>query len=287
MNTMKKLKSKSEPVIALKSPLKWAGGKRWITPLIEPFWQRHKEKWGDRARFVEPFAGSASLSFALKAENVLINDANYHLINFFKWLRRGLVASITPDNSEEVYWAYRQWFNQMINTDGGADSHVTAYLFYYLNRTCYNGLCRFNMKGEFNVPFGRYGNINYVRDFREYQSLLRGGWKFKSTDFSNLDLRPGDFVYCDPPYDLTYASFTADKFTWFDQIRLAQWAKNLADCKVTVVISNSHTNRVIDLYRKRKFKIRSISAPRRINSTGDRTAAKEIVAVRNVIFEKK
>ena len=75
-------------------------------------------------------------------------------------------------NSETYFYEQRTLFNQLIR-EGKADGELAAGLFYYLNRTCYNGLCRFNSKGEFNVPFGRYKKLIYKTDFSEYVAGLR------------------------------------------------------------------------------------------------------------------
>ena len=81
-------------------------------------------------------------------------------------------------------------------------------LFYYLNRTGYNGLCRFNGKGEFNVPFGSYKRFNYVRNFLAYQEVFEG-WEFRSEDVAALPIQPGDFIYADPPYDIQILEYTS------------------------------------------------------------------------------
>ncbi len=133
----------------LKPPLKWAGGKRWLVPHMWPLWEGHEAK-----RFVEPFAGGLAVALALRPERAQLNDANPHLINFLDWLKRGLVIEMPMENERELFYAHRQRFNDLVST-GCETSHEAASLFYYLNRTCFNGLCRFNRKGGFNVPFGR------------------------------------------------------------------------------------------------------------------------------------
>lgn len=160
----------------LTPPLKWAGGKRWLLPHLEPLWVRAASP-----RLVEPFCGGLAVALGLRAERALLNDVNTHLINFYRWLQRGLVVRLPLVNDKEVYYAYRARFNQLIKDPHTAASQQAAELFYYLNRTGYNGLCRFNKKGEFNVPFGRYKRINYVRDFRDYRLPLQN-WQFTAGD---------------------------------------------------------------------------------------------------------
>src|SRR5690606_3745119 len=121
------------------------------------------------------------------------------LINFYRWLQNGLVVELPMANDRDMYYRYRARFNELIQS-GNHASKEAAELFYYLNRTGFNGLCRFNRRGEFNVPFGRYATITYQRDFTPYRSVL-SEWEFTCGDFEVLNLSPDDFVYADPPYD--------------------------------------------------------------------------------------
>ena len=147
-------------------------------------------------------------------------------------------------------------------------------IFYYLNRTGYNGLCRFNKKGYFNVPFGRYKKINYRLDFEKYQAQFNK-WQFKQGDFEDLELQEDDFIYADPPYDTTFTSYSAGGFSFDDQKRLARW---LAAHPGPVLLSNQATPRIINLYEGLGFAIQYLKAPRLISASGDRTPAEEILA---------
>ncbi len=147
----------------LKPPLKWAGGKRWLLPHLEPLWAPHRAR-----RLVEPFCGGLAVVLGLRPHRALLGDANPHAVSFYHWLQRGLVADVPMENDEALYYAHRERFNALI-LGGQADSREAAEMFYYLNRTGYNGLCRFNRKGAFNVPFGRYARLHYVRDFTPYR----------------------------------------------------------------------------------------------------------------------
>ena len=144
---------------ALRPPLKWAGGKRWLVPYLSRLWRQHPH-----ARLVEPFCGGLGVTFGLRPDEALLNDVNPHLVNFYMWLRRGLRPSIEMRNTKETFYAHRERFNELLQANKERSSEAAA-LFYYLNRTGYNGLCRFNRSGEFNVPFGRYRSIWYVSDF--------------------------------------------------------------------------------------------------------------------------
>jgi DNA adenine methylase len=207
----------------------------------------------------------------------LLNDINSHAINFFQWLKKGLVITIRMENDSRLYYSRRQRFNQLITT-GRAKSKEAAELFYYLNRTCYNGLCRFNGSGEFNVPFGRYGKINYCRDFTPYQTMFRD-WHFTAGDFEEVKLAPDDFVYADPPYDVEFRQYSKEGFPWEDQVRLAEWLSNHTG---PVVLSNQATDRICKLYGDLGFKLSFLTAPRLISCNGDRTPATEVIAVKAV-----
>ena len=161
---------------------------------------------------------------------------------------------------------------------GKTVSKEAAELFYFLNRTGYNGLCRFNSRGFFNVPFGKYRTVKYRKDFFEYRDAL-SGLAFSAGDFATMDLEPGDFIYADPPYDVEFTGYSAGGFGWKDQVRLAQW---LAAHPGPVVASNQATERVLDLYGSLGFKIEVVSAPRMIACNGDRTRAREMLALREL-----
>jgi DNA adenine methylase len=228
-------------------------------------------------RLVEPLCGGLAVTLGLLPDEGLANDINPHAINFYSWLQRGLSIEIPLANDETLFYAHRLRFNHLIR-DGQADSREAASLFYFLNRTGYNGLCRFNRRGEFNVPFGRYKKISFIRDFAAYQQLF-GHWQFSCQDFENLALRPDDFVYADPPYDVEFTQYSKEDFAWEDQVRLARW---LAAHRGPVVLSNQATERVIDLYSGLGFEIRFLDAPRMISCTGDRSKATEVLALKGV-----
>ena len=161
-----------------------------------------------------------AVALGLQPRAALLNDSNPHLINFYRWLQRGLVLSIPLVNDKDLFYQHRTRFNELVTQDR-ADSQEAAELFYYLNRTCFNGLCRFNGKGQFNVPFGRYKTINYAIDFLRYVEVL-SDWRFSEGDFSRIPVNSG-LRYADPPYDVEFTSYSAGGFSWQDQVRLAEW----------------------------------------------------------------
>lgn len=239
----------------LRPPLKWAGGKRWLVLHLRPLWDRHAYR-----RLVEPFFGGLAVTLGLQPERALLNDINPHLINFYHWVRKGLCIDMPMRNSERSFYAARTRFNQLL-AEAKEHTQEAAALFYYLNRTGYNGLCRFNSQGGFNVPFGRYQQIKYVRDFSHYVAPF-SRWQFNSSDFEKLNIEPDDFVYADPPYDVQFTNYAKEGFGWDDQMRLAEW---LAEHPGPVVLSNQATARIVKLYRSLGFSLRFLSAPRLIN----------------------
>ena len=258
--------------VDLRPPLKWAGGKRWLAPRLRKLWQGHTHR-----RLVEPFVGGLAVALELKPERALLNDVNPHLINFYRCLQRGLVAQVEMQNRERAYYRHRERFNALIRR-GEHRTQEAASLFYYLNRTGYNGLCRFNRKGEFNVPFGRYKRIRYRTDWRSYAPLL-SRWRFLCLDFAQLELQPDDWVYADPPYDVEFTSYSRHGFDWEDQVRLAEW---LAGHRGPVIASNQATGRIRELYGRLGFQITLLEAPRRISCNGDRRPAVEILATKGL-----
>ena len=264
--------SASAAPTAVRPPLKWAGGKRWQVPHLQPLWAAHT-----KMRFVEPFAGGLAAALGLLPERALLNDTNPHLINFYRWLQKGLQADLKMENNERLFYRHRTQFNELVAA-GEEDSAEAAALFYYLNRTGFNGLCRFNAKGEFNVPFGKYTRIGYTHDFLPYMYAFRD-WKFTNGDFADIRLQRKDFVYADPPYDVEFTAYSKGGFSWGDQVRAAEW---LARHKGPVILVNQATPRIEELYRRLGYEVQFLDAPRRISCNGDRTPAQEILGTRNL-----
>jgi DNA adenine methylase len=263
----------TEPqLVTLKPPLKWAGGKRWLLPHLASVWQLHENR-----RYVEPFCGGLSVALGFRPKRALLNDLNPHLINFYRQIQRGLRMSLDAQYDVDLFYLHRARFNELISK-GGTKSAEAAQLFYYLNRTCYNGLCRFNLKGEFNVPFGKYKTVSYANDFMSYRKILRA-WKFTSVDLEKMEIERSDFVYADPPYDVEFTTYSAGGFSWDDQVRTGEW---LAKHHGPVLLSNQATPRIVRLYRKLGFRLKFLDAPRRISSNGSRMPAREVLAIKNL-----
>ena len=200
----------------LRPALKWAGGKRWQVPHLRPIWEAQQHR-----RLVEPFCGGLAVTLGLAPDRALLNDAHPHLINFYRWLQKGLRFDIKMENDEALFYRHRARFNALLASGKGTTKEAAA-LFYYLNRTGFNGLCRFNRSGEFNVPFGRYARINYTRDFTPYRETF-ADWAFTNADIEAAEVERGDFLYADPPYDVEFTAYAQGGFSWEDQERTAEW----------------------------------------------------------------
>lgn len=255
----------------LRPPLKWAGGKRWLAPHLRPFWRENSDR-----RLVEPFCGGIAIALAFRPDRVLLNDINPHAINFYRWLKAGLQIERPMANDRVLYYEARDEFNRLIAADQ-LTTREAAELFYFLNHTGYNGLCRFNRDGLYNVPFGSYKSISYLREFPSYQAAFHH-WEFSIGDFADVKLEPSDFVYADPPYDVDFRQYSMQGFPWEDQVRLAKW---LVGHPGPVVLSNQATARVVELYGDLGFELQFLDGPRRISCDGNRAPAHEVLAYRN------
>ena len=128
------------------------------------------------------------------------------------------------------------------------------------------------------MPFGKHKSIAYARDFSGFQPLLQN-WAFTCGDLDELSIEPEDFIYADPPYDVEFTTYSTGGFSWDDQVRTAEW---LATHAGPVVLSNQATARIIKLYKKLGFAIGYLNGPRRISCTGDRSAAREVLATKGL-----
>lgn len=256
----------------MKPVLKYAGGKTWLLP-------RLRELFDSRRRLVEPFVGSMAVALGLEPEHALLADSNPHLVGFHLRLRDPRPFAITMLNNERFYYSQRDVFNALAALSGPFTVEGSE-IFYYLNRTGFNGLCRFNKSGVFNVPFGKYATITYRTDFSEYAPLL-SRWKIYHQPWQQTmrQAQAGDFVFADPPYDNTFDTYSGEAFSWEQQVQLAD---ALAAHVGPVVATNSTTPRILTLYRERGFSVGEVEVRRSISADGDRDAAKEMLAMKNI-----
>lgn len=260
---------KSYPLSANKSFLKWAGGKSKLVPFIV---RNLPTKAG---RLVEPFAGSAALSLAVEFDGYLLNDTNQDLINLYQVLKQEKqrfiqhCRSFFTDgyNQESRYYELRDQFND------SKDIIERSALFIYLNRHGFNGLCRYNQKGLFNVPFGKYKKPY----FPEKELLFFVGKsdriELMNTDFQEVLplLGKDDVVYCDPPYvplseTASFTAYSQGDFTLADQKRLASQTLQIFTKTKGILISNHDTAFTREIYEGAR--IETIEVQRNIAAKG-------------------
>lgn len=261
--------------------MKWAGGKRKLLPELLEYVPQKIDM------YAEPFVGGGALFFHIwpRCKQAILIDQNKDLIVFYRQLRDNpkelmTLAKCWPINDEKVFYFVR----------GQNVKHMTdaqrAARFLFLNKTCFNGLWRVNMKGKFNVPYGRYKNPLVVDE----EALMKASRALQiariiHSDFTSCERYKPDFVYCDPPYDPVSASsdftrYAKNDFTWKDQERLEAWAWKIRytnDARdPAIVLSNARTKRIRKLYRRWDQHI--IKAARAINANGDgRGKVKELI----------
>lgn len=252
----------------IKKPLKWAGGKRWLVPRLREFWEPYQD-----CRLVEPFVGGMSITLGLLPKQALLNDANKHLINFYQQVQAGLTIDIPMENNREFYLKQRKRFNDLISVK--LDNCIeSAQLFYYLNQTNFQGLCRLNNSGLFNVPFGKYHHINYAKDFLYLKNILTN-WEITNSEYNKIQTTANDIIYVDPPYDTVFTKYTDKNFKWQDQLDLVAWL----DAQMgKVIASNQATNSIVNLYKSHGFTVSIINIPKMISCNNSRTPPQEILA---------
>lgn len=264
----------------MKPFLKWAGNKYQIMATIRQHLPRGR-------RLIEPFVGSGAVFLNVTYPAYLLADANPDLITLFDQVKHGGEPFVeycrryfTPENNTaDVFYALRERFNAT------ADPREKAALFLYLNKHCYNGLCRYNLSGAFNAPFGRYkrpyfpaAEMCYFRQRAESAAFVHSGFLAAMNR-----AQPGDVVYCDPPYvplsaTASFTSYSAGGFTQDDQAALAGKARELAADGVTVLISNHDTAFTRDAYAGAR--IISFDVRRTISCNGGgRGKVRELLAI--------
>ena len=262
----------------MKPMIKYRGGKSKEIPNI--MW--HIPRFS--GRYIEPFLGGGALFFHLEPRKAIINDINSKLIGFYRGVRDNYsilrkeldeveciyaenrkkfesLKAVHPterveDKNEELYYHLRAMFNEVIDK-----SYSDALLYFYINKTAYSGMIRYNARGEFNVPFGRYQHLNTSSVTLSHSKLLQRA-DILNTDYSEVFNRckSDDFVFLDPPYDCVFSDYGneayKDGFNDEDHIRLAGDFINLP-CKALMVIGKTpltehlYKGYIIDEYEKK------------------------------------
>jgi DNA adenine methylase len=227
--------------------LKWPGGKRWLVNQYDHLFP------SEFNRYLEPFLGGGAVFFYLTPAKAILSDSNRELVNAYQCIKKypdkieRRLASLQNTHSESAYYRIRGMEPK--------DALERAIRFLYLNRTCFNGIYRVNLKGNFNVPIGTKDLVEYPADYlRKIANSLRGA-SIKTADFEETidKAEVGDFVFIDPPYTVmhnnnNFVKYNAKLFSWADQVRLAAAIKRAARRGAAIMISNADHRSVRQLY---------------------------------------
>ncbi len=232
--------------------IKWSGGKQDEIKFIEKYIPNFDT-------YIEPFIGGGSLFFHLNPNKAIIGDTHKELINFYKSIRNGEGEEIfsymeNNTNNEETYYRIRDY------------EENSSKRFFYLRKTCYRGMLRYNKSGKFNIPFGRYKKLDYnVLLDKQYQELLNKT-NVLHTSFENIFEKynnENNFVFLDPPYDSKFTNYGFSEFGEKEHKLLAKLFKETKNKCLMVInktdfIQELYKDYIVEEYIKNyKFKIHS------------------------------
>jgi DNA adenine methylase len=256
--------------------LRWAGSKRKLLPVLQTFWtNKHK-------RYIEPFAGSACLFFALRPPRAILGDLNPELIATYLEVKHRIGAvleelKLLKPNDKTEYLRLRAMATETLAPP------ARAARFIYLNRYCFNGIYRTNLQGQFNVPYSgvRCGNVPSDDVFTKCSDRLRRA-RFINGDFERVlsHAREGDLVYMDPPFAVrerrVFREYDPSTFTHEDVKRLRRWMERLNAIRVNFVVSYAESDEA-DILRK-NFSYETVAVRRNIAGfAAHRTLTNEVV----------
>jgi DNA adenine methylase len=276
--------------------IKWVGGKGKLIPELEKYFPKEFN------RYYEPFVGGGALFFYLKqTKNISfssINDINGKLITAYKQIQQNpekLISllknieaeykKLSLEDQEKYFYQKREFYNKE-----NVDELITTSHLIFLNKTCFNGMYRENSKGEYNIPFGDQKNPTICDE----ENILSVSKCLKNTEITSQSFeesvkncQKGDFIYFDPPYypinvTSSFTSYSKNSFGPKEQEKLRDVFASLAKRGCFVMLSNSNTSFINDLYKD--FCINYLAAARSINSKGDkRGKIKEIIVTNYII----
>ena len=227
--------------------LKWPGGKRWLVHQYASLFPLQYR------RYLEPFLGGGAVFFHLKPQRAVLSDTNAELVNAYQCLQRysraieKRLSDLQRKHNDALYYRIRE------TRPAGAIEQTVRFL--YLNRTCFNGIYRVNLKGEFNVPIGTKDRVAYPKDYLQGIAACLQQASIRVADFEETIDKAGaeDFVFVDPPYTVmhnnnNFVKYNAKLFSWPDQVRLASAVKRAARRGAAVMVSNADHQSVRELY---------------------------------------
>ncbi len=238
----------------LKPLIKSLGGKSWF---CQEAWKYYKNACKNRdsdMRWVDPFCGGLAIPLYIMPNEAWLNDANVHLINFYNHIAdNGKIKNFIDEIAESDYYKKREQFNKNIKDDNVLGAEM-AELFYYLNKTCYGGVSRYNNSGLFNAPYGKNIKPSFKTDFKFEQQAFQG-WQITAFNYSDVlsMVDDNDFLFIDPPYDETFNKYIKRDFNWDDQVKLATMLSRLPN---PIIATNSTSDRIVELYSSLGFEMR-------------------------------
>ena len=251
----------------MKPLVKWSGGK---TREINFFKSHYPENF---SMYIEPFVGGGAVFFDLNFKKNVINDIHKDLINFYKQIKEG--------NSKEIFNLMKQHTNDEKNYYYIRDVYKPtneiekAFVFFYLRKTCYRGMLRYNQKGKFNIPYGRYKTYNFEELLNpEYENLFKDTIVM-NTSFEKIFEQFNDkknFVFLDPPYDSIFTDYGYCKYNQEDHYSLFQWFKKTKNNCLMIIgetdyIKHLYKNFIVEKYPKKyAFKLHSGRVGKEINN---------------------
>lgn len=285
------MKQQYEQILVTPKPfVKWAGGKRQLIPILH---QNLPEAFGT---YYEPFLGGGALLFHIltdkNGQKCSISDLNSDLVLAYTTIRDRIDALISSlKNHEKNYQKDSKSYYYSVRESNPRNEVEKTSRLIFLNRTCFNGLYRVNSKGKFNVPLGKYTNPNIVNEenIRAVSSILQTNRiSIKCRDFESVlrDAKKGDLVYFDPPYQpvsstANFTSYTTKDFTYDDLTRLAELCLKLDSKECHVLLSNSDSKEVSDIFAKKPWKITRTEANRSINSNSKKRTGHFELLIKN------
>ncbi|MBI5859507.1 MAG: DNA adenine methylase, partial [Nitrosarchaeum sp.] len=285
------MKQQYDQILVTPKPfVKWAGGKRQLIPILN---RNLPESFGT---YYEPFLGGGALLFHIltdkNGQKCSISDLNSDLVLAYTTIRDRIDALITSlKNHEKNYQKDSESYYYSIRESNPRSEIEKTSRLIFLNRTCFNGLYRVNSKGKFNVPLGKYSNPNIVNEenLHAVSHILQSSRiSIKCRDFEAVlrDAKKGDLVYFDPPYQpvsatANFTSYTNKDFTYDDLTRLAELCLKLDSRGCKVLLSNSDSKEVADVFAKNTWKITKIEANRSINSNSKKRTGHFELLIKN------
>jgi DNA adenine methylase len=257
---------------SLRPFVKWAGGKGHLLQKLERHFPR------SFSTYYEPFLGGGAIFFRLVEKrprfNVVLSDSNAELINAYNVVKNNVAELVKQLRLHATrYKLSPKEYYYRVRDETPWDSVGRAAHLIFLNRTCYNGLYRVNKMNKFNVPFGRYKNPTICDEenlLAVNEVLRRSNTKLLAADYRKTteDAGKGDFIYFDPPYQpesatANFTSYTNSGFSFDDQMQLGKWFKELDGKGCQLLLSNSNTKEVREIYRE--YDIREVETLRAIN----------------------